>query len=112
MKKIIVMISVICGISLASASSVKSTHKDIDLQVTENGFEPHQIDVPPGTDVTLRVTRKTDATCATAIAIPAKKLKKELPLNKTVSIELGKLPNGQLGFACGMGMLKGQILVQ
>lgn len=84
----------------------------LNISVTEKGFEPTSFDVSPGTSVTLKVTRKTDATCATQIKIPAKKLKKDLPLNQTVSIELGKLDKGEIRFACGMDMLSGHILVK
>ena len=95
--------------SIAFASASKS--KVIELKVTENGFEPNAIDVEPGTSVTLKVTRETDATCATAIQIPSKNLKRDLPLNRSVSIELGKLEKGEIRFACGMDMLSGKIPV-
>jgi plastocyanin domain-containing protein len=84
----------------------------IDLSVTEQGFEPKQIDVKPGTSVVLNVKRKTDSTCATAIQIPSKKIKRDLPLNKPVIIALGKLAKGEIRFACGMDMIGGSIIVR
>lgn len=111
MKRAITLL--VTSFALSSAQALaKTPHKDILLQVTENGFEPSQIDVAPGTDVTLRVTRKTDSTCATEISIPSKKLKKTLPLNQTVSVDLGKLEKGEIRFACGMDMVSGQIVVK
>ena len=97
------------GQVLAKASKTKQS---INLSVTEKGFEPSSIDVKPGESVILKVTRKTDSTCATAIQIPAKKIKKDLPLNKTVSIDLGKLDKGEIRFACGMNMVSGIISVK
>lgn len=79
----------------------------IELGVTEKGFEPSAVNVTPGTNVTLKVTRKTDSTCATQIQIPSKKIKKELPLNKAVSIEVGRLEKGEIRFGCGMNMMEG-----
>lgn len=84
----------------------------VELQVTEKGVEPSSADVSPGTRITLKVTRRTNATCATQIKIPAKKLKKDLPLNQTVSIELGSLEKGEIRFACGLDMMSGHILVK
>lgn len=84
----------------------------VDLQVTENGFEPSSVDVKPGTPVILKVTRKTDSTCATQIKIDAKKIKKDLPLNKTVSIDVGTLEKGEIRFGCGMDMVTGKINVR
>jgi plastocyanin domain-containing protein len=110
MKNAIALLSILFGISTAQAAP-QAKHQDIELQVTEKGFEPSQIDVKPGTAVTLKVTRKTDSTCATAISIPSKKIKKDLPLNKTVNVDLGKLEKGEIRFACGMDMVSGQIIV-
>jgi plastocyanin domain-containing protein len=84
----------------------------IDLQVTEKGFEPSSIDVKPGVPVTLKVTRKTDSTCATKIQIQSKSIKRDLPLNTEVKINLGKLEKGEIRFACGMDMITGKIIVK
>lgn len=109
MKSAIILLALAMNIPVTHAAAPKS--QVIDLQVTEKGFEPSSIDVKPGTPVTLKITRKTDATCATAIHIPSKKIKKDLPLNKAVSVDLGKLKAGEVRFACGMDMLSGTILV-
>lgn len=110
MKSLIVLLSLLIGGSSFAGASPKT--QVIDMQVNEKGFEPNQIDVKPGTAVTLKITRKTDATCATTIKIPSKNIKKDLPLNKTVSIDLGKLEKGEVRFACGMNMVDGQIVVK
>lgn len=82
------------------------------LQVTEKGFEPSSIDVKPGVPVFLKVIRKTDSTCATQIKIQSKNIKKDLPLNKPVTIALGKLEKGEIRFGCGMDMITGHIIVK
>lgn len=84
----------------------------IELQVTEKGFEPSSVDVKAGVPVVLKVTRKTDSTCATQIKIKSKKIEKDLPLNKPVTIALGKLDKGEIRFGCGMDMITGNILVK
>lgn len=82
------------------------------LKVTEKGFEPASLAVKAGENVTLKITRLTDITCATQIVVPSKKLKADLPLNKEVTLALGKLPKGEVKFACGMAMVGGVILAQ
>jgi plastocyanin domain-containing protein len=111
LKQSIALLALALGMSMANAAATEVKRQDIDLKVTEKGFEPNQIDVKPGTNVTLKVTRTTDSTCATAIRIPSKKMSKELPLNKTIIMELGKLDKGEIRFACGMDMVSGQIFV-
>lgn len=112
MKYAIAFLAIVSGLSIAQAGSTKSDHKDIELQVTEKGFEPSQIDVKPGTNVVLNVTRRTDNTCAGEITIPDRDITKTLPLNKTIVIKLGKLNKGEIRFACGMKMVKGLIIVR
>jgi plastocyanin domain-containing protein len=82
----------------------------INLIVTEKDFEPSTINVKPGTNVELKITRKTNSTCAREILIPSKNIKKELPLNKTVSIKTGKLEKGEISFGCGMNMMIGGVI--
>lgn len=84
----------------------------VELQVTEKGFEPSSVDVKPEIPVVLKVTRKTDSTCATQIKIKSKNITKDLPLNKPVSIALGKLDKGEIRFACGMDMVSGHLIVK
>ncbi len=86
--------------------------QSISLKVTEKGFEPSEIKVKPGSHVILEVTRVTDATCATDIKISEKKIKKSLPLNKMVPIDVGVLAKGKITFACGMDMVSGHIVAE
>ncbi|HEY8272237.1 MAG TPA: cupredoxin domain-containing protein [Pseudobdellovibrionaceae bacterium] len=106
MKKILMAMIAATSVVVAKAED-KSKSQVVELSVTEKGFEPNSIDVGPGKTVILKITRKTDSTCATEIQIPAKKIKKDLPLNKDVSIDLGKLEKGEIRFGCGMNMMEG-----
>jgi plastocyanin domain-containing protein len=85
--------------------------KRVTIEITEKGFEPESVTVEKGKPIELAFTRKTDKTCATEIAIPSMKLKKALPLNEAVVVELtpGK---DDITFQCGMNMLKGKLVVK
>jgi len=106
----LLVIVTIGSFAFAKGENVQATA--IKLAVTKDGFEPKTIDVKPGTEVTLLVTRKTESTCAKKIQIPSKNVKQDLPLNKEVSIQLGKLDKGEIRFGCGMMMETGQINVR
>jgi plastocyanin domain-containing protein len=56
--------------------------------------------------------RKVEATCGTEVVFPDFGIKRELPLNKPVLIELTPQKKGDFEFACGMGMLHGTLIVQ
>lgn len=112
MKLALVALALFLGTQPLVAAPSNAKNQVVELQVTEKGFEPSTVDVNPGIPVVLKITRKTDATCATTIKIPTKKIKQDLPLNKTVSIEVGKLGKGEIRFACGMDMITGIIHVR
>lgn len=95
-----------------SASFASEKLQIINLTVTEKGFEPNTINVKPGTNLELKITRKTDSTCATQVQVPSRNIKKDLPLNKPVSIEIGKVEKGEIKFGCGMNMVTGVIFVK
>ncbi len=103
------LITLTFGTAHAAGKEVK---EEIKVQVTENGFEPSQIKAKAGAHVVMKVTRTTDNTCATAIQFKEKKIKKDLPLNKEISVDLGTLKKGDITFACGMDMLSGHIVAE
>lgn len=106
--KVLFTITFFIGFSTIVSAKVDETI--INLRVTEKGFEPSQIDVSIDKPIKLNITRKTDNTCSTSIQIPSLKLKEDLPLNKTVGINLGKLSKGEIRFGCGMNMMDSGII--
>lgn len=109
MKSLILTVALILS---SQATFANEPTQEIQLKVTATGFEPSEIKVKPGTHLILKVTRTTDETCATQIKVTEKKLKKDLPLNKEVIVDLGTLKKGDVKFACGMDMVSGHIVVE
>ena len=100
---------------ITSPVIVKGSEKSqtITVDVTEDGFVPSMIDVKPDINITLTVTRKTESTCSTEILVPSKNIKKTLPLNETITVDLGKLQIGEIRFGCGMNLMdSGKIIVR
>lgn len=87
----------------------------LEISVTEKGFEPDSVNVPAGKPVTIVFTRKTDKTCAKEVVLTmddGKKIEKQLPLDTPVELAMTFPKAGKLGYACGMDMFKGTIVVQ
>jgi plastocyanin domain-containing protein len=82
------------------------------VTVTKDGFEPSKVTLRAGTPARLTFVRTTDQTCATEVAMPSLKIKRPLPLNKPVAIEFTPAKAGTVDFVCGMGMFKGNIVVE
>ena len=82
------------------------------VTVSGQGFQPARIAVGLGAPVRITFVRTTDATCATEVTIPALNIKRALPLNEPVTVEFTPQKTGDVEFVCGMGMLRGTIVVQ
>lgn len=109
MKKLILSAVILISSQLSFASGAK---QEVPLTVTDKGFEPSEIKVKPGSHVILKVTRKTEQTCATNIVVKEKKIKKELPFNQEVTVDVGLLKKGKITFACGMDMISGHVVAE
>lgn len=102
----------VAGCSKQEAAS--SSSSKVQISVTEKGFEPDSVQVPAGKPVAIVFTRKTDQTCAKKVVLTmddGKKIEKDLPLDTPVEIAATFPKAGKLGYACGMDMLKGTIVV-
>lgn len=111
MKFGLMIFSIVLGsIVFAEPKNSNKTPQVIQVQVTEKGFEPAEIHVKNGSHVILKVTRKTDATCATDVVIKERKINQELPLNKEVVVDVGVVKSGETKFACSMDMIVGYII--
>ena len=83
-------------------------HWDI---VVEGGYRPATIAIPVGKTSTITLTRKDPNSCLEEIVMPEFKIKKFLPLNEKVTVELSPTKAGTYGIHCGMNMFHGKIVV-
>jgi len=83
----------------------------VDILV-DGGYRPAAIRVKRGKNTTLKITRRDSNSCLEEIIIPDFKIKKYLPLNKEVEIEITPQKSGEFGFHCGMNMYHGKIIVE
>jgi len=90
------------------APVASSGAQEVQLTVTDKGFEPAEIKVEKDRPIVLTVTRKTDATCAREIVFKEIAMKKDLPLNQAGPDRPAGEPTGTLNYACGMDMIKGK----
>ena len=75
-------------------------------------FSPASVTIEANRPVRLRFERKPDAKCAEEVVIPDLGIRQPLAAGQTTTVELPSQPARTLGFACGMGMLKGTLVVR
>lgn len=114
LQSMIARIRTIAGGAPPASPPIANLPTSIDLTVTERGFSPAMVDVPSGVPVTLRITRKTDKTCATDIVFEhdGEKVTCALPLNQTVELTVTFKTPGPVTYACAMDMVGGTINVR
>ena len=83
----------------------------IDILV-DGGYSPQVIRIERGRKIKLLLTRKDPNTCLEEFIIPDFKIKKYLPLNKTIEVEINPDKAGEFPFHCGMNMFHGKVVVE
>ncbi len=84
----------------------------LKVTVSKNGYEPSEIKVEKGKPVKIAFYRADTENCGGEVVFSKLNITRKLPVGETVLIEFTPTEAGELGFACGMGMMKGKVLVQ
>lgn len=90
---------------------VSSENGSADI-VVDGGYTPEVITIPKGKTTTLNFIRKDPSACLEEVVIGDFKIRKFLPLNKKVSIDVKPEQAGEISFGCGMGMFHGKLIVK
>ncbi len=116
MDKIIISISGVLGILLTywfflvKKEKVVSAMDSIDI-VVDGGYTPETISIPKSKTTKLNFLRKDSNSCLEEVVLGDFKIRKTLPLNQKVTIELTPQISGEFTYSCGMGMFHGKIIV-
>jgi plastocyanin domain-containing protein len=81
------------------------------VELTTKGYQPESIGLKPDVPARITFVRRTDETCGKELVIRDYDIRRELPLNEPVVAEFTPR-KGEFTFACGMGMLKGKVIVR
>jgi plastocyanin domain-containing protein len=99
------------SVGMASAAGHEGTGKVVKIVVDGSGFNPAKVTIKKGEHVMLEFIRLTDETCATSVTLTELNVTKDLPLNTPVQIHVPTDTARTLTFSCGMGMLKGTLVI-
>lgn len=91
-----------------SVDSAGSLQVDI---IVEGGYSPEVISIPKGKTTKLNFIRKDPSSCLEEVVLPDFRIRKYLPLNQKVTIEISPDKAGEYKFSCGMSMFHGKIIV-
>ena len=101
------------GRSQAPAVAVAAPGQIAEFTIrVEGGYSPNAIEVALGSRVRLTFDRQEDNPCSEEVVIPDFGIRRDLPAFVRTVVEFTANAAGTHQFACGMGMLRGQIIVR
>ena len=80
--------------------------------LVDGGYKPERISIPYGQTTKLVFERKDSNSCLEEVILSDFKIKKSLPLNEKVTVEITPDKKGEFDFSCGMGMFHGKLIVK
>jgi len=94
-----------------SASMKGSMLQEVRIKV-KGGYTPDVIVVKKGIPLRLNFYRDETDDCSDTIVFGDFNIRKPLPAYKTTAIEFTPEKEGEYEFTCGMGMLRGKLIVR
>ncbi len=95
-----------------SVSEVQFPTDAKKVMVSKNGFEPSEISFIKSEPIKIAFYRTDAENCANEVIFKDLNITKKLPVGKMVMVEFTPKEAGEISFSCGMGMMKGKIIVQ
>ena len=83
----------------------------VDITV-DGGYSPEVISIDKNKTTKLNFTRTDPTACLEEVVLGDFKIRRQLPLNKKVIIEITPKESGEFVYTCGMGMYHGKIIVK
>ena len=116
MDKLLVTIFGIAGIAftfwffLMKKEKEVIVENEVDITVS-GGYSPEVISIPRGKTTKINFIRTDPTDCLSEVILADFKIRKELPLNQKVTIEITPEKKGEYDYACVMNMYHGKIVV-
>ncbi len=125
-KKVIVVFGALLMVATAILAATRGTRKltpgqaaqndnptqSVTIKLTQEGYQPDMLKLQRDIPARLTFVRQTDNSCGKELVIPEYGIRRALPLNEPVIVEFTPRKSGEFAFTCGMGMLRGKLIVQ
>jgi plastocyanin domain-containing protein len=98
------------GAAVATVSGDRAMQR-VGIEV-KGGYSPAVVRVHAGRKVRLEFRREETSGCTEEVVIPAFGVRTFLPARQTTPVEFTPEKPGSYEFTCGMGMVRGRIIVE
>ncbi|MBI3379952.1 sulfite exporter TauE/SafE family protein [Candidatus Gottesmanbacteria bacterium] len=95
----------------ASGQAAGATTQEATINIESSGYNPAQLAIKAGSQVTLKLVNTGGGGCTSAFTIPSLGIRKIVPIGSsdTVTFTAPNEPGGELAFMCSMGMFRGKL---
>ena len=102
-----------CDKDFAPTAQAANPVADATITINSNGYDPDNLTVKAGSEVTLNIVNKGGGGCTQAFTLPKYNIQKIVPIGSsdTITFTAPNEPGTQLAFMCSMGMYRGTINV-
>jgi plastocyanin domain-containing protein len=94
----------------AAAAAMKAGVQEVEIAV-EGGYDPATVRVRAGQPVRLVFDRRETSGCSEEVVLPDFGVRRFLPAFQKTAVEFTPAAAGTYEFTCGMGMLRGRLVV-
>ena len=101
----------LAGRSVATAAAAAGGTQEVTIGV-RGGYDPAQVRVRAGSPVRLVFDRQETSGCSEEVVIPDFGIRRFLPAHQKTAVEITPRQAGTHEFTCGMGMLRGRLIVE
>lgn len=95
----------------AAAAQHSAEVREIEV-IIDGGYQPGRITLTAGERVRIRFIRRDHGPCTREVVFPGLDIRRELPTDQPVVVELPALAAGEYDFRCAMNMIRGLLVVQ
>jgi plastocyanin domain-containing protein len=96
----------------AAVAKVGATGLQQAVIRVEGGYEPARVRLRAGQAARLVFDRREDSSCSEEVVIPDLGIRRFLPAHQRTGVDLPAAKPGTYEFTCGMGMLRGSLVVE
>lgn len=92
--------------------AVNENGEQVVKVIVDGGYKPETVHLAKGVPAKLVFERVSDKGCLEVVHSPQMGFEANLPLNQEVTFDVQTDQAGEYGFACGMDMFKGKVVVK
>lgn len=101
-----------CSSAASTQPPTDDHRRSIPIEVGASGYNPSEVTATAGEEVRLVFTRISDEGCGQQLVLPDMHIRRDLPLDEAVPVDITMPASGTVAFTCGMGMYRGSVVVR